>query len=153
MEGERFHQILRARGKLPANVVIDITRQILSGLQAAHREGVIHRDLEPANIMLDAQGRVIVMDFGLARTLGGDGMTRTGVMLGTMEYMSPEQAQAKNLDARSDLFTVGLICYELLTGKMPYHADSAIASLLKRTQQRAIPASDIDKNVPGALSN
>ncbi len=152
VEGESLHQILRARGKLPANEVIDITRQILSGLQAAHREGVIHRDLKPANIMLDAQGRVIVMDFGLARTLGGDGMTRTGVMLGTMEYMSPEQAQAKNLDARSDLFTVGLICYELLTGKMPYHADSAIASLLKRTQERAAPVVTHDPSIPPALS-
>jgi len=153
VEGESLHQILRARGKLPANEAVDITRQILSGLQAAHREGVIHRDLKPANIMLDAQGRVIVMDFGLARTLGGDGMTRTGVMLGTMEYMSPEQAQAKNLDARSDLFTVGLICYELLTGKMPYHADSAIASLLKRTQGRAAPVVTHDPSIPSALSD
>src|SRR4029077_21240000 len=76
-----------------------------------------------------------------------------GTMLGTMEYMSPEQAQAKDLDARSDIFTVGLILYELLSGIMPYQAESAIASLLKRTQQRAIPVSEINKNVPGALSN
>ena len=93
------------------------------------------------------------MDFGLARSLVGDGMTRTGAMLGTMEYMSPEQAQGKELDARSDIFTLGLILYELLTGIMPFHADSAIASLLKRTQQRAIPVSDIDKNIPGVLCN
>jgi tetratricopeptide (TPR) repeat protein len=103
--------------------------------------------------MRAADGHVSVMDFGLARSLEGDGMTLTGTMLGTMEYMSPEQAQAKELDARSDIFTVGLILYELLTGIMPYQAESAIASLLKRTQQRAIPVSDIDKNVPGVLSN
>ena len=127
--------------------------QVVSGLRAAHRVGIIHRDLKPGNIMRATDGRVLVMDFGLARSLQSDGMTRTGTVLGTMEYMSPEQAQAKDLDARSDIFTVGLILYELLIGIMPYHADSAIASLLKRTQQRAIPASDIDKNFPGALSN
>ncbi len=103
--------------------------------------------------MRATDGRVLVMDFGLARSLVGDGMTRSGTMLGTMEYMSPEQAQAKELDARSDIFTTGLIIYELLTGIMPYQAESAVASLLKRTQQRAIPVSDVDKNVPGVLSN
>jgi len=152
VEGESLHQILRRRGKLPVDEVLDIMKQMLSGLQAAHREGVIHRDLKPGNIMRDAQGRVVVMDFGLARSLGGDGMTRTGAMLGTMEYMSPEQAHAKELDARSDLFTVGLICYELLTGTMPYQADSAIASLLKRTQERAVPISDLDASVPQPVS-
>src|SRR5205807_4428999 len=111
-----------------------------------------HRDLKPGNIMRDNQGRIVVMDFGLARTLAGDGMTQTGAMLGTMQYMSPEQAKAEKLDARSDLFTVGLIFYELLTGKMPYEADRVMASLLKRSQEAAIPASDVDPDVPRSLS-
>ena len=153
VEGEDLRHILQRQGKLPASEAVALMEQVVSGLRAAHRVGIIHRDLKPGNIMRATDGRVLVMDFGLARSLQGDGMTRTGAMLGTMEYMSPEQAQAKDLDARSDIFTVGLILYELLTGIMPYHADSAIASLLKRTQQRAIPVSDIDKNVPGALSN
>ena len=131
---------------------VDIMRQMLSGLEAAHREGVIHRDLKPGNIMRDANGRVVVMDFGLARSLEGDGMTRTGTMMGTMEYMSPEQAQAKEVDARSDIFTAGLICYELLTGKMPFHADSAVASLLRRMQERAAPPSDWDASIPQPVS-
>ena len=152
VEGLSLHQILRKQGKLPVSEAMEIMRQMLSGLQAAHREGVIHRDLKPGNIMRDAQGRVVVMDFGLARSLEGDGMTRTGTMLGTMEYMSPEQAQAKELDARSDVFTVGLICYELLTGKMPYHADSVVASLLKRVQERAVPPSDWDATIPQPVS-
>jgi len=152
VEGESLYQILRRQGKIPVPEAVEIMRQTLSGLQAAHREGVIHRDLKPGNIMRDAQGRVVVMDFGLARTIGGDGMTRTGTMLGTMEYMSPEQAQAKELDARSDVFTVGLICYELLTGKMPYHADSVVASLLKRMQERAAPPSDWDATIPQPIS-
>ncbi|MGE5081349.1 MAG: protein kinase domain-containing protein, partial [Acidobacteriota bacterium] len=152
VEGESLYHILRRQGKVPINEAVEIMRQMLSGLQAAHREGVIHRDLKPGNIMRDSQGRIVVMDFGLARSLEGDGMTRTGTMMGTMEYMSPEQAQAKELDARSDIFTVGLICYELLTGKMPYHADSVVASLLKRMQERALPASDFDKAIPQPLS-
>ncbi len=152
VEGQSLHQILRKQGKLPVAEAMEIMRQMLSGLQAAHREGVIHRDLKPGNIMRDSQGRVVVMDFGLARSLAGDGMTRTGTMLGTMEYMSPEQAQAKELDARSDVFTVGLICYELLTGKTPYHADSVVASLLKRVQERAVPPSDWDATIPQEVS-
>ena len=79
-------------------------------------------------------------------------MTQTGMMLGTMEYMSPEQAQGKDVEASSDIFTVGLILYELLAGDMPFYAESAIASLIKRTQQRAPPLTDIDKNIPGTLS-
>ena len=123
-----------------------------AGLQAAHSEGVIHRDLKPSNIMRDAAGRVVIMDFGLARTVQGDGMTRTGMMVGTMEYMSPEQAMGKELDARSDQFAVGLIFYELLSGFMPFHAESAIASLVKRTQEPAVPLTDVDTTIPPALS-
>ena len=93
------------------------------------------------------------MDFGLARTLEGDGMTQTGALVGTMDYMSPEQALGKDLDQRSDVFALGLIFYELLTGKMPYKADSAVASLLKRTQERAAPVSSHDATIPKPLSN
>jgi len=153
IEGQNLHQILKQRGKLEAAEAVDIMEQVAAGLAAAHREGIIHRDLKPGNIMRDANGRVVVMDFGLARTLSGDGMTQTGAMLGTIEYMSPEQAQGKELKASSDIFTLGLILYELLAGVTPFHHESAIASLLMRTQQRAIPLADVDKNIPGSLSN
>ena len=153
VEGESLYHILRRQGKIPINEAVEIMRQMLSGLQAAHREGVIHRDLKPGNIMRDSQGRIVVMDFGLARSLEGGGMTLTGTMMGTLEYMSPEQAQAKQVDARSDIFTVGLICYELLAGVTPFHADSAIASLVRRTSERAIPVSDHDGTIPTSLSN
>jgi serine/threonine protein kinase/tetratricopeptide (TPR) repeat protein len=153
LEGEDLRLVLQRLGKLSPDKAVEIMEQVASGLEAAHRLGIVHRDLKPGNIMLGTDGRVHVMDFGLARSLAGDGMTRTGTMLGTMEYMSPEQAQALEVDARSDIFTVGLILYELITGNMPFQADSAIASLLKRTQQRAVPMSEIDKNVPGVLSN
>ncbi len=151
--GHDLRRLLADRGKLPVAEAIGIIQQVCAGVAAAHAEGVIHRDLKPGNIMRDAQGRVVVMDFGLARTVTGDGMTKTGAMLGTVEYMSPEQAKAEKLDARSDLFTIGVIFYELLTGKTPYKADSAIATLLKRTQEAAVPVHQADPAVPRGLSD
>jgi len=153
LEGENLHQILKTRDKLEVAEAVDIMEQVACGLAAAHAVGIIHRDLKPGNIMRDKSGRVVVMDFGLARTFSGDGMTQTGAMLGTIEYMSPEQAQGMDVKASSDIFTVGLILYELLAGVTPFYAESAIASLLKRTQQRAVPLADVDRNIPGTLSN
>ena len=153
VEGESLHSLLRQRGKLDVAEAVDIMEQVAAGLAAVHREGIIHRDLKPGNIMRDKNGRVVVMDFGLARSLIGDGMTRTGAMLGTIEYMSPEQAQGKELTASSDVFTFGLILYQVIAGVTPFYAESVIASLLMRAQQRAVPLSDIDKQIPGILSN
>src|SRR5271169_4739162 len=152
IEGEDLRTILTREGKVPPKEAINVLRQACLGLQAAHHEGVIHRDLKPSNIMRDASGRVVIMDFGLAKTVQGDGMTQTGMMIGTMEYMSPEQAMGSELDSRSDIFTMGLIFYELLTGNIPFRAESAIASLVKRTQERAVPLSDVDPTIPPALS-
>src|ERR1700687_2633077 len=141
------------KGKLPPEQAVEIIRQVCLALDAAHSVEVIHRDLKPQNIMQDKQGRVLVMDFGLARSLQSDGMTQTGALLGTIEYMSPEQGMGKQLDARSDLFAVGLIFYELLTCKMPFKAETAMASLLKRNQERALPAAELDASIPKALSD
>ena len=152
IEGEDLRSILLREGKLSPQEASVIMVQVCAGLQAAHNEGVIHRDLKPSNVMRDAAGRVVIMDFGLARTVQGDGMTRTGMMVGTMEYMSPEQAMGKELDAPSDQFAVGLIFYELLSGSMPYHAESAIASLVKRTQEHAVPLTEVDAAIPLELS-
>src|SRR5437660_1918284 len=150
--GEDLRALAHEKGKLTPQEAVEVMRQVCQALDAAHSVGVIHRDLKPQNIMRDKTGRVLVMDFGLARTLEGSGMTQTGALVGTMEYMSPEQALGKDLDQRSDLFTVGLIFYELLTGKMPFIADSALASLIKGTQERAAPISDNDRTIPGALT-
>src|SRR6202167_4945968 len=139
--------------KFTPEEAVEITEQICRALEATHSVGVIHRDLKPQNIMRDATGRILLMDFGLARTLAGDGMTQTGALVGTMEYMSPEQALAKELDQRSDLFTLGLILYELLTGVTPFKAESVVASLIRRTQERAAPVSDHDGTIPRPLSN
>ena len=152
IEGEDLRSIIREKKKFTPEEAVDVIQQVCQALHAAHSAGVIHRDLKPQNIMQDGTGRILVMDFGLARTLEGGGMTQTGAIVGTMEYMSPEQALGKELDQRSDIFALGLIFYELLTGKSPFAAESAIASLIKRTQERATPASDVDAQIPGALS-
>ena len=140
VEGEDLRGLMQRKGKLAPEEAVEIMQQTCRALEAAHSAGIIHRDLKPQNIMRDKAGRVLVMDFGLARTLEGDGMTQTGALVGTMDYMSPEQALGKDLDQRSDVFAMGLIFYELLTGKMPYKADSVVASLLKRTQERHPPS-------------
>src|SRR3984893_18297099 len=152
VEGEDLRTLIQQKKRFSPEEAVEITQQICRALEATHGVGVIHRDLKPQNIMRDKSGRVLLMDFGLARTVEGDGMTQTGALVGTMEYMSPEQALGKNLDQRSDLFTLGLILYELLTGKMPFTAGSALASLIKRTQERAAPVHDLDGSIPGALS-
>ena len=152
--GRDLRSILEERGKLPADETVDIFQQICLALEAAHGVGILHRDLKPQNVMREDTGRVVVMDFGLARMIdSNDGMTQTGALVGTLDYMSPEQALGKELDQRSDIFTLGLIGYEMLTGSMPFRAESMVASLLKRTQQRAVPLSEVDKNIPGTLSN
>jgi len=152
IEGEDLRTLLRRHGKLTPKETIPVIEQVCRALDAAHAEGVIHRDLKPQNIMHDKNGRVVVMDFGLARSLGESGLTQTGAIVGTIEYMSPEQALGSQLDQRSDIFSVGLIFYELLTGKAPYEADTAIASLMKRTREEARSASDVDASIPKSLS-
>jgi eukaryotic-like serine/threonine-protein kinase len=152
IEGKDLRTLIREKQKFAPEEAVDVIQQVCLALDAAHSVGVIHRDLKPQNIMEDSTGRILVMDFGLARTLEGDGMTQSGAMVGTMEYMSPEQALTQELDQRSDIFALGLILYEMLTGKMPFAASSAVASLIKRTQERAIPVADVDAQIPGALS-
>jgi serine/threonine protein kinase/tetratricopeptide (TPR) repeat protein len=152
VDGEDLRTILRRQGKFAPTEAITVVEQVCRALDSAHSEGVIHRDLKPQNIMRDQHGRIVVMDFGLARSLGESGMTQTGAIVGTMEYMSPEQAMGGALDQRSDIFSVGLIFFELLTGKAPYQADTAIASLMKRTREEAQPAADVDPSVPRSLS-
>lgn len=153
IEGRDLRRVLLDEGKQPPERAVEIIQQVCLALDAAHSVGVIHRDLKPQNIMCDKAGRILVMDFGLARSIESKGMTQTGALMGTIEYMSPEQCMGKQLDARSDLFAIGLIFYELLTNETPYKADSAMGSLLLRNQQRAVPASELDASVPKGLSD
>jgi len=153
VEGDDLRRVLLDRGKLSPEEAVEIMRQVCLALDAAHSAGIIHRDLKPQNIMQDKNGRILVMDFGLARSVESGGMTQTGALLGTIEYMSPEQSMGKTLDQRSDLFAVGLIFYELLTGKTPFKAETAMASLLLRNQERAVPVRELDDSIPPGLSD
>jgi tetratricopeptide (TPR) repeat protein len=153
VEGHDLKTLLREKGKFTSEESVRIITQICRALDAAHTEGVVHRDLKPQNIMLDGKGRVTVMDFGIARSLEMPGMTQTGALVGTPEYMSPEQAKGEEVDARSDLFTTGIIFYELLTGRTPFRADTAYATLLKRTQERARPPVELDPTIPPQISS
>lgn len=131
-----------------------IIRDVCAALEAAHGEAVIHRDLKPQNIMLSQRGKVSVMDFGLARSveqLGG--VTQVGALMGTPAYMSPEQAEGKPLDARSDLFALGIIFYELLTGKVPYEAETMLASLVKRIRDVPPEPITVDPSIPKPISD
>jgi eukaryotic-like serine/threonine-protein kinase len=153
VEGHDLKTILREKGKFTHDEAVKIITQLCRALDAAHTEGVIHRDLKPQNIMVDAKGRVTVMDFGIARSLEMTGMTQTGSLVGTPEYMSPEQAKGEDVDARSDLFTVGIIFYELLTGKTPFHADTTYATLLKRTHERARAPMELDPGISPQINS
>ncbi|HYM07727.1 MAG TPA: protein kinase [Terriglobales bacterium] len=153
VEGRDLRAVLRERGKIPADETVQIIAQVCRALEAAHTAGVVHRDLKPQNIMLDRKDRVYVMDFGIAHSLETPGMTQTGALMGTPEYMSPEQAKGMKVDARSDLFSAGIIFYEMLTGNSPYKADTAIATLLKRTQERPQPPAEVDPTIPKPISD
>lgn len=139
--------------KLTYHEAADIIRQVCLGLEAAHLEKVVHRDLKPQNIMIEPQGRVAVMDFGLAHVMDQQGMTRAGAILGTPDYMSPEQALAQKIDQRSDIFAVGLIFYEMLTGQVPFRTDTVVGTLVARTRERAAPPVTVDPNIPQGLSD
>ena len=151
IEGEDLQSVLRRKKKLEPKEAANIISQVCRALEAAHAEGVVHRDLKPQNIMLDKTGRAYVMDFGIARSMMASGMTQTGALIGTPDYMSPEQAKGIPLDARSDLFTVGIIFYELLSGKAPFEADTTMGKLWKRTSEPARPLGELDKTIPQAL--
>src|SRR5215469_15746080 len=154
VEGQDLRHLLLEKGKFPPDEAARLMLQICRALEAAHGEGVIHRDLKPHNIMLDAGGRAYVMDFGIARSAHLPGMTQTGALIGTPEYMSPEQARGEKLTERSDLFSLGVIFYELLTGTSPYPAgDAPLATLWKRLQEKAKPPMEVDPGVPKALND
>ncbi len=124
LEGQTFEDLLLRGGKLPWRDAVSLTRQALQGLGFAHGMGIVHRDIKPSNLMLTVSGTVKIMDFGIAKALGGSKKTRTGLQMGTPHYMSPEQIRGKPVDARSDIYSLGVTFYQMLTGDLPFQADS-----------------------------
>jgi serine/threonine-protein kinase len=150
VSGRSLKALVRERGPLDPATSIDIVVQILLAAQFAHRRGVIHRDLKPHNVILDDEGRVRVTDFGIARA-GASDMTLTGSIMGTAQYLSPEQAQGFAVSDSSDLYSVGVILYELLTGVVPFEGDSAVAIAFKQVAAEPRPPSDLNPTLPPSL--
>jgi serine/threonine protein kinase/Tfp pilus assembly protein PilF len=151
IEGRDLKDIITKEGALDIDRALDISRQVLEALRSAHEAGVIHRDLKPQNIMIDKDGTVCVADFGIAKSADTGGLTVTGQIVGTPEYMSPEQAEGKDVDFRSDLYSFGLILYEMLTGKVPFKADSIISTLMLRLREKPQAPSKDNPTVPAWL--
>ena len=148
--GQSLKTLVREHGPLQPLAAIDITTQILRAARFAHARGVIHRDLKPHNVILDEEGRARVTDFGIARA-GASDMTLTGSIMGTAQYLSPEQAQGHTVSARSDLYAIGVILYELLTGTIPFDGDSAVAIAFKQVSAQPQAPSAVNPGVPAPL--
>ena len=151
VEGETLKDLIRRRGRLSGNESVAVGLQLLAAVDFAHRSGIVHRDIKPQNVMLDRAGTVKVMDFGIARA-GDSGMTEAGSILGTAQYLAPEQAKGHPVDERSDLYSVGVVLYEMLTGTVPFKGDSAVTVALKHVNEVPREPSELVPGMPYALN-
>jgi serine/threonine-protein kinase len=151
VEGETLKDLIRRRGRLSGNESVAVAMQLLAAVEFAHRSGIVHRDIKPQNVMLDRGGTVKVMDFGIARA-GDSGMTEAGSILGTAQYLAPEQAKGQPVDERSDLYSVGVVLYEMLTGTVPFKGDSAVTVALKHVSEVPREPAELVPGMPYALN-
>lgn len=144
---------IEQHGAMPTEKALKITGDVLAALEVSHEMGLVHRDIKPGNVMMTRRGVVKVMDFGIARAMqsGVTSMTQTGMVVGTPQYLSPEQALGRGVDARSDLYTVGIMLFELLTGRLPFDADSPLAIAYAHVQEEPVAPSSINQSIPPAV--
>jgi beta-lactam-binding protein with PASTA domain/predicted Ser/Thr protein kinase len=150
LDGRSLKELIVGHGTAPVKVAVEYARQILSALRFAHRHGIVHRDIKPHNVLVDREGRVKVTDFGIARA-GASQMTETGSIVGTAQYLSPEQARGGEVDQRSDLYSLGIVLYELLTGKTPFEGDTPVEIAMKHLSTPPQPPSKLRADIPGEL--
>jgi serine/threonine-protein kinase len=152
VHGEDLKRLIRKMGQLGAGKSISIAKQVCEGLSEAHRLGVVHRDLKPQNIMVDEEGNARIMDFGIARSLKTKGITGAGVMIGTPEYMSPEQVEGKETNQRSDIYSLGVILYEMVTGRVPFEGDTPFTIGVKQKSEIPKDPRELNTQIPEDLS-
>ena len=150
LDGRNLKELIVARGPAPPKIVVEYARQILAALAYSHRHTIVHRDIKPHNVVVDGDGRVKVADFGIARG-GASQMTEVGSIVGTAQYLSPEQARGEPVDPRSDLYSLGIVMYELLTGSVPFTGDSPVEIAMKHLSATAPPPSEVREGVPREL--
>jgi serine/threonine-protein kinase len=150
--GEDLKSFIRRVGQLPVGKTISIAKQVGEGLSEAHRLGVVHRDLKPQNIMIDKDGNARIMDFGIARSIKGKGITGAGMMIGTPEYMSPEQVEGKEIDQRSDIYSLGVNLYEMVTGQVPFEGDTPFTIGMKHKSEQPKNPKEFNTQIPEDLS-
>jgi tetratricopeptide (TPR) repeat protein len=150
--GQDLRGLIRQTGQLSVGTAVSIAKQVCEGLTEAHRLGVIHRDLKPQNVMIDKEGDARIMDFGIARSVSGKGITGAGMMIGTPEYMSPEQVESKEVDQRSDIYSLGVILYEMLTGRVPFEGDTPLSVAVKHKTEAPPDPKKINTQIPEDLS-
>jgi serine/threonine-protein kinase len=148
IEGQSLKDLLRASGKLTIDKAIEISTQVADALNAAHMNGVVHRDLKPQNIMLDRNGNALVLDFGIARSVAETSLTGTGILIGTPDFMSPEQIHGEHADARTDIYSFGIILYEMVTGRLPFIADNPAILLHLHLHEKPMSPASLNKDVP-----
>jgi len=149
--GEDLKRFIRRAGTLSTGKAIHIAQQVCEGLAEAHRLGVIHRDLKPQNIMIDENGNAKIMDFGIARFVDTERMTGSGVMIGTPEYMSPEQAELLDVDRRADIYSLGVVLYEMVSGRVPFDGETPLSIAMKHKTEKPRNVRELNAQVPPAL--
>jgi len=152
VRGEDLKRLIRKVGQFSAGKTISIAKQVCDGLAEAHRLGVVHRDVKAKNIMVDEEGNARIMDFGIARSVTGKGITGAGVMIGTPEYMSPEQVEGKAVDQRSDIYSLGVILYEMVTGRIPFEGDTPLSIAVKHKTEAPQEPRELNAQIPEDLN-
>ena len=151
VQGRNLKEMIRSRKPMPVAEACAIGLQIARALEAAHQRELVHRDIKPHNILIMPDGTVKVTDFGIAQAASSASLTQTGTVIGSVHYFSPEQARGESVDAASDIYSLGVVMYEMVTGRLPFTGDNPVAVALKHLQERPIPPSHLNPDVPAAL--